>query len=474
MGLRERAIQRIEGAGSSGFSDARKLADLYVSTNTNDKGVVSNPGVYDQVMDNILSPFAGTIDGQNLIADYDNKKKKLVSSTNKSESSVESFKQDEYSAWHVTYESGDQDGMSFRRPETVLSFTTDSLNDLLARVSQAIIEGEANGDDTNNLNNYLQDLLPRVSRMNTAHNAMASGEPLNMDGYGYFLDKDPSTGVVRGASFMPTDVGDFAGLQGGKKRSDGLVDIGGQKVPTYMSTLTEADGTEYSVYNGQRYEFDDGILSSDGGENTVDLSDRTINKGIDSAFEQGKIYQTFTGKSNVDGTPRNDYVYVGNDNKIYSFSGDEPQGQEFLASMKGVGVNTDNAPVISSLDLKQYQTEALPSDTAAFSTAAATEQRIASNDPRFNLQAAAPTFGDKFRSLGDKVGSFFGKAGKAFRGADRPEAPAPTPTQTAGSTAAFRGVNRPNQPEQPGQSIDGKSSGADVIDAGKTFFRGKV
>ena len=125
MALGTRAIARIQGSGNGGFSGAKKIADLYAASNTDANGEVKNPAVYDKIINEILAPYAGTLDGQNLIADYTNKKKKLEFDKNEVDTTVASFRQKEYSAWYVNDDGEDQ--VSFRNPPWVAQVTSESL-----------------------------------------------------------------------------------------------------------------------------------------------------------------------------------------------------------------------------------------------------------------------------------------------------------------------------------------------------------
>jgi hypothetical protein len=124
MALGTRAISRIEGAATGGFSNTKKTVDLFIATNTNDAGEISNPQVYQTAME-MLEPYSGTLDGQNLIADYANKKKKLENRQSQSETTVAALREKEYASWYVDDDGADN--TSFRNPAWVAQVTSESL-----------------------------------------------------------------------------------------------------------------------------------------------------------------------------------------------------------------------------------------------------------------------------------------------------------------------------------------------------------
>lgn len=450
--LGTRAISRMPASGGSGVSNAKKLADLYVSSNTGPDGEISDPSVYDNVIKEILAPFAGTIDGQNAIADYSNKRKALASKQSDVEQTVSALKQKEYGAWYV--DDDGEDNTSFRNPAWVAQMTSESLDMILAETLATIDEKRAAKKSTAELESYATELIKRSDRMRTIAASLDGGEEVNLDGYGYYIDADPNTGQIRGASFMPTDAG-FGDLSKGTIRTDSKVKVGNKNVPIYLPFVKQEDGTNKAVFGGKEYTGDSNLLS--GGEEITPLTDRNLYKGVDSKFEVGKAYRSFNGKNNIDGSPKSDYIYVGKDNKMYKFSDDDASGKALLDSLRSVGAIGESIPRISPVDAMSYATNPLPSDASFIQG----EQRGA-RVRTYNAEAAvSQAEADRFNNLNPVE--------EVIEGAS-------TIGQNvlSGIQGFFGRKNRQSTPEQPRQSVGGVTSAPDVIESSKSFFGKRV
>lgn len=439
--LGSRAISRMTG-GSSGITNAKKLADLYVSTNTNDAGEVSDPGVYDNVINSILAPFAGTIDGQNAIADYRNKQKALSSKNADSERDVSSLKQKEYGAWYVDDDGSDD--KSFRNPAWVAQMTSESLDMILVETVQTIDERKANNKSTTDLETYLTGLIKRSDRMRTVADSLNDGTDVNLDGYGYYVDADPNTGQIRGASFMPTDA-DFGDLSKGTIRTDSTVKAGNKTIPVYLPFVKQEDGTTMAKFGGKEYTGDSNLLT--GAEGVTPLTDKNLYPGTDSKFQVGGVYRSFNGKTNIDGSFKQDYFYVGRDNKMYKFADDDPNGKTFLDSLKQVGAIGDNIPRISPADASSYTASPLPGDTSFTQgeqqggkirvlqgKQAESQANADALEKRSPLELVASGAADLAKGFGSGIASFFSRKNRQ----NKPETPAPAPIDSG--TSFFRKV----------------------------------
>jgi hypothetical protein len=465
MALGTRAIARIQGSGTGGFAAAKKMADLYAAKNTNDSGQVKDPGVYDTIINDILAPYAGTLDGQNLIADYTNKKKQLVSAKNEVDTTVSSFRQKEYDAWFVSDDPQDT-SVSFRNPQWVAKVTSESLDMILAEALESRDMMAAQNKSTAELDSYINELSRRSDRMRSVSTQLADGGEANLDGYGYYVDADPNTGVIRGASFMPTDV-NFKDLAERKMRTTSTVDVNGKKVPVYLPYVELEDGkSRKAMFGGVEYTGDTTLL--EGGEEVTALTDSTRYNHALASIEVNKIYQTFTGKVNIDGSQKKDYIYVSPENKVYRFGEDDARGKELIDSLRNIaGVN--DIPRISPTDAQEFYAQPLPDDSAGvvqgmnqyvkkLTTEAATEnavveaQRVQNRGSLDLLKEATVSDGDSFGRnvmqgvgvVAERIGSFFGRK------------------------------NKPNKPDQASASVGGQTQGNEVIAQGESFFRNKA
>lgn len=455
MALGTRAISRVQGSGGS-FSDVKKLVDLYVSTNTDETGEVKDPGVYQYAIDKIIAPYAGTIDGQNLIADYSNRIKKLNSAKSDSETTVAALRQKEYSAWYV--DDDGEDNTSFRNPSWVAQVTSDSLDMILAESLDIRDKRAADGKDVSDIDGYIRELSTRADRMRSVSTQLQDGGAANLDGYGYYVDSDPNTGVIRGASFMPTDV-NFQELAKNTIRTDSMVTVNGKKVPVYLPYVKTADGETKAMFGGTEYTGDSNLLS--GGEADVAFTDRAKYQHALSAIENGKVYETFTGKTNQDGSYKKDYLYVSPENKVYRFGEDDPKGKELIDSLQGIGGH-GTIQRLSPADVNQFYTEPLPDDSQPLVRSAthdAKMQQFARDQQGYDAEVQRLR---NQNSLGAVVENAPGVVSNFVKGA-------------AGVVSSFFGrKNALNKPDQAGTSINGQPSGNDVTAAGAGFFRNKA
>ena len=460
MALGTRAISRIQGSGNGGFSGAKKLADLYAATNTNENGEVKDPGVYDNIINNILAPYAGTIDGQNLIADYKNKSKKLTNDKNESETSVAALKQKEYSAWYV--DDDGEDNTSFRNPSWVADVTSQSLDMILAEALALREEKSADNKDVAELDGYINELTRRSDRMRTVSTSLQNGGDLNTDGYGYYVDADPNTGVIRGASFMPTDAS-FTELSKNTVRTDSMVDVNGQQIPVYLPYVKNSEGENVARFGGVEYKGDGNLLV--GAEGVTPLTDRTRYQSNLGGIEMNKIYETFTGKTNVDGSFKKDYLYVSPENKIYRFGEDDQKGKQLIDSLKNIsGLNS--IPRLSPADAGKFFSEPLPDDTGGFINSASSQARIQKyqlEQAQYDAEVERLKNQGTFSQFTENVGDVLKSAPGDF-----------VNNVSEGIKSFFGRKNQANVPDQPVASINGASSAKDVIDKGASFFRNLV
>lgn len=453
--LGSRAIARMQGGGS-GFSDAKKIADLYVSTNTNDEGEVKDPAVYERVISQILAPYEGTIDGQNLIADYRNKMKKLTSAKNDADTTLSALRQKEYSAWYVDEDNESADGSSsgFRNPAWVAQVTSESLDMILAETLDLREKKAADNKDVSTLDSYIAELTRRSDRMRSIATQLEDGVDANLDGYGYYVDSDPNTGAIRGASFMPTDV-NFSELSKGTIRTDSMVTVGNKKVPVYLPYIKQEDGTNIARFGGTEYTGDTNLLS--GGEPDVAFTDKSRYQGGGSGVEMNKIYQTFTGKTNVDGSYKKDYLYVSPDNKIYRFGEDDPKGKELIESMRSISGMKD-IPRLSPVDVNKFYVEPLPTNSSQITQSAVRSAKIDKYTQEAAVYEAEATRLENQSELGKVIENAPGVIGRGI----------------SAVSSFFSRKNRVNTPDKTSTSINGQSSGKDVVDSGSGFFRNRT
>lgn len=452
--LGARALLRIP---NNGATRAGRLADLYIKQHTSSDGKVTDPAVYQAAIDNYLSPYGDNLVIQGKIASYQNTMKSIAASTVGADESVSALRLKEHDAWYVTEDEVDSTG--FRNPAYVAQVTSESLDQLVGETVGRIQVLSANGKDTSSLESYLNDLMKKADRMRTLSSSINDGSKVALDGYGYYIDSDPNTGKVRGASLMPTDAGSSE-LGGGTVRTDSMVQVGDKSIPVYLPYTKDASGQMQSKFAGKTYTGDTNLLSADGGGGDLALTDRANIESAGETFERGKVYRSFTGKANLDGSPQQSYYFVGFDNKMYNFSDQDPAGKSFLDSLKSTGqVDTSNIPRISPYTAATLVTQQLPSNNPQFERSTANGLDI---NRRTEEAQAAQAEADRMQNRSglqgviDELPNIPGNFANAAKGA-------------FGAVAGFFGRKNKQSPPQEAPA----RTGNDVIDQGSSFFESR-
>ncbi len=458
--LTKRALQTI---ADTGFARAKKLADLSIKTNTDSSGSPTARG-YEQAL-SYLQPFTESgketeaLDAQRLIAGYGNSLDKLSSKKRDQNETVAAFKLQELDSYFTTF---DGDVGSFRNPSDLIDTTSESLDNLVLGVVNAIDEKQANGDSTDALYGYLNDLNKRADSMRDLRNKFQRGELTGqtLDGFGYYVDTNPIDGSIRSAALLPIGTAPD-GLTSGYRRLQATTNVGGALLPVYAPSQKDAQG-EYTSRVGDatwsgtgegalqpRNAKQSKVLFSEGGFNISDSSSYPLRK---NSVERGAFGRGFIGRDEQ-GNPVESVVYRGEDNKLYAV--DQATVEKFkqdpLLSKKLDGYVTQFSPS----EMKDLSKEAVPfsEDRVAF------ESRISG----FNAEAQGfKAESDRIEGLG-----FFGKVKEGLSsmfGGGSESAPEAAPAPRA---SFFDKKNIPTTPERPTVS----SSTPDIVEQGKSFFR---
>jgi len=427
------AFKSIEGSGAS---RAKKLADIYIKQHmTGTK--VDSPEVYQYVIDNYLSPFADSLDVQKTIADYENKQEQLAINKQKVSGSLAALKLKEQGSWYVD---SDEDFDTFRDPLAVAQDTSYNLDGLVAEAIMAKNEMEERNQDTSEITSYIYDLSKKADRMRSVVTEISNGGTGLKEGYGYYLDVDPNTGKIRGASFAPTDLS-VKEAQEGKVRTDSKVKVGSASIPVYVSAYKNDAGEYVSKFGGTEYLGNSNLIS--GNDSEINLGDKNVYGYDGLSLERGKMYSAFTGETYQDGTPKKKFYYRGFDDSVYSFDENDPKGQELIDSMQAVGaIDKNNIPRINAYTALGVVSKPLSETTKSFSS-----------DPKiYKYQQEAQQYqseADRLNNLG-----FFGRIKENVKIA----------------TGNYDdNINVPNKPEE-----EKSATTESFIDKAKGFFKKRI
>jgi hypothetical protein len=462
--LTQRALQTI---ADTGFTRAKKLAALAIKTNTDSAGNPTARG-YEQALQ-YLQPFIDSgkgneaVDAQTLIAGYNNNLDKLTKKGRDQNETVAAFKLQELDSYFTSF---DGDMGSFRDPSNLIDTTSQALDGLLLGVLNAIDDKEANGDSTDALYAYMNDLNKRADQMRDLRNKFQNGELTgqSLDGFGYYVDTNPMDGSIRGAALLPVGVAPD-GLTSGYRRLEATANVGGALMPVYAPAQQDAMG-EYTARVGDATwtgtgsgalqtgkATDSKDLFVKGGFKISDTSKYPVRK---NSIDKGSFARGFIGKD-TEGNPVEAIYYRGQDNKLYAL--DQQSLDQFKADPLLSKKLDGYIPQFSPTEMQGLMKEAAPFSESVIKS----ESTIAGFDQAFAEGKMQPSV-DKKPGVFDRVKSFFGIGGG--NGGEEP-APVPAPTPTPPPQTSFFQRNRPTTPEQPTVS----NSGKELIAQGDKFFR---
>ena len=451
--LTQRAITRI---ADSGFDKAKKLAGLSLKTNVNDAGVTTSRG-YEEAI-GILQPYIlsgkekEAIDAQSLVAGYSNSLTKLSQKEKDQNETVAAFKLQEQDAYFTSFD-GDVGG--FRAPAALIGATSESLDNLVLGVINAIDEKEANIQSTDVLRGYLNDLNQRADSMRDLRSKFERGElgeGQMLDGFGYYVDTNPLDGSIRGAALLPVGLAP-SDLTNGYRRLEATTKVGNALLPVYAPTQRNQFG-EYTAKIGDATWSGTGDGALGTGEATAskflfkegefDIKNPSSFPVRTTRVDKGSFGVGFTGRD-IEGNPVEGMFYRGNDNKLYSVDQTtlEKFKQDPVLNQKLDGYVARFSPT---------ETKDLIKESVPFS-----DERISREGVLTGFQSEASSAqaeADRLQNLG-----FFGRIKEGSR--------VESPPLTERPTSFFEAKNVPNIPEEAPTG----GSGADIIEGGKKFFR---
>jgi len=460
--LTQRALQRLS---DSGFARAKKLADLAIKTNTDSSGKATARG-YEQAVA-LLEPYilsgkeTESIDAQRLVASYSNSLTKLSKNQRDQNETVSAFKLQELDAYFTSFD-GDVGG--FRDPSSLVDTTSESLDNIVLGVLNAIDEKDANGESTDALYSYLNDITKRSDSLRNLRNRFASGElsqGQSLDGFGYYVDTDPLDGSIRAAALLPVGLTPD-GLAGGYRRIDATTNVGGALLPVYVPATQNAYG-EYSARVGDAVwtGTGSGALKTDKATNdkglfeegNFNISDRNKFPVRTAGVKTGSFAKGFIGRDDQ-GNPLEAVFYKGMDGKLYTVD------QETLSRF-------EQDPVLSQ-KLSGYVTQFSPSEIRELARDAAPlpvdrierESRFSKTQTEYEKAQAEA---ERYENMG-----FFSQLKEGFSVIGERARKAREENQgTQPQPSFFQRTNEPNKPDEPkvGESTP------DIIETGKTLFR---
>lgn len=456
------------GGGGSAIARAKKVADLYIRNNTDSAGNVTDPAVYQYVMNNILAPYADDLSVQQKIASYGNKVKELNSKAFDQDNTLGIFKQNTQNALYAT-------GNVIRDPAKMAMMSTAALDNNVNAIDLAIAHAKETGKAYDKLEEYRKTVADMANGQRDLLNNLQSGaNPQTLDGYGYFVKTNPIDGSLIGAALLPLNSAPEEVKQG-MKRIDNSVGLNGSKIPVYLPATKDADGTFNAKLYGNTWTGaeSDPTLTGDNtpdfsNKDAFDLQDQTKFPIKKNTLLPGSFGQALSGvKDNIN---QYTYYYRGQDGKVRQLDQaglDAFKKDPMFASKLSYipSVSPDEIKSFGSIDrldpslVGQWSGQMQADQDAAAARAKAQADADAANSPWTKvggaLKSAASAAGETVKqNIGGILGGPLGAAAQAAAG------------------FFVNRVNRANKPDQAPQGTKTSYNAPDVVDKGKQIFAG--
>lgn len=313
------------GGGNSSEARAKKLADIYIKTHTDDGGDINDPEVYQYAIDTYLSPYADDLSIQQKIAGYQIKIKDLGQKNYEQEITLSSFKREVSNALFS------KDERMARDPMTLARYTSDELDRALFGLNAAIEYLDSKNKKYDQLLNYRKELMTMANSQRSLVNDLSQGTANpDLGAYGYFIKTNPADGSFIGAALLPNSSAPSE-LTDGMKRVKNGVSINNSKIPVYLPTTKNEDGEDVAILGNNKWlgtggsalELSEGEDFKDGNFNLSDSNKFPI-KRFD--LQKGQFGKKMSGLDQG-GKPVYTFFYRGEDGGVRSI--DQNSIEEF-------------------------------------------------------------------------------------------------------------------------------------------------
>jgi len=246
----EFGIKKYIPSGSA-TSNAIKMADNYIKTNTDETGKVVDPTVYDSAIQSFLSPYADDLRVQSKILTLKNQQKALTAKLEDREKNVNLFKMEYQKRIDQVLKQKYSDSF-----DVVAKLAETNMALLSTFKEQIYDEAVGNKTLTQTIQNEYDSLNNQTTLLTEVVNARTFGAPYNPDAYGWFMKTNPNDGSIVNMEFKEaTDIkeADF-------RKTDSTYGT----VPIYLYSYGQAGKKQGNLGGVVFDEGDDGILKSRG------------------------------------------------------------------------------------------------------------------------------------------------------------------------------------------------------------------
>ncbi len=197
----EFGIKKYVPSGSA-TSNAIKMADNYIKTNTDETGKVVDPSVYDSAIESFLSPYSDDLKVQSKILTIKNQQKVLISKLEDREKNVNLFRVEAQKRIDQILRQKYSDSF-----DVVAKLAEINMALLSTFKEQIYDEAVADKTLTQTIQNEYDSINNQTTLLTEIVNARTFGSPYNPDAYGWFIKTNPNDGSIVNMEFREaTDI----------------------------------------------------------------------------------------------------------------------------------------------------------------------------------------------------------------------------------------------------------------------------
>ncbi len=432
---------------NNNITRAKKLADIYIRSNTDASGKVTDPQVYQDAINSYLSPYADNLDIRKTIGSYQNKIKSLSVSKNNNESVVNFFKNQVSNSIKLVNNS------DFKNLGKTAQQISSNLDSTLMALDNVIQNNQ--NKNVNALIKYREYLKGFALSERQLVRGFINGFPKDKSGdmpsinaYGVYIKTNPVNNSIISGTVIPTSYAKDFGFNNSKRI--GMPQKTGEvNVPVYLPAYKDNLG-DYVAKLG------DNTWSGTG---TDPLIRQTGTMPTDTGFDISsdtlfpiqpfKLAKGQFAKSIINSQGDKNYYWKGNDGKVRVINPQEMNNIKNDPTMnneikRAVPIGYDNIKNLGTLE--PFTSSDIPQ------IAPVTQQPQVENKPSFFSKASSiVTSNPVINPFENPVNKLIGGAVNAISG-------------------FFDRKNRQSPPKKAQVSSGGKYSTSDVISSGKQFF----
>ncbi len=424
---------------NNNITRAKKLAYIYIRSNTDASGRVTDPQVYQNAINSYLSPYVDNLDVRKTIGSYKNKIKSLSVSENNNESVVNFFKNQVSNSIKLVNNS------DFKNLGETVQQISSNLDTTLVALDNVIKSSQ--NKNINSLIKYREYLKGFALAERQLVRGFINGSP-NVNTYGLYIKTNPVNNSIISGTVIPTSYAKDFGFDN-SKRIDMPQKIGDVQFPIYLPTYKNSDGENVAKLGDNTWSGTGAFsLTHDSGTMPTDTG-FDISSDVQFPIQPFNLAKGQFAKSIINSQGDENYYWKGNDGKVRVIN---PQEMNNIKNDPTMSNEIQRAVPIGYDNIKNLGTLEPFTSSDIQNVPSITQQSQVENKPSFFSKASSiVTSNPLINPFENPVNKLIGGAVSAISG-------------------FFGRKNRQSPPKKAQVSSGGKYSTSDVISSGKQFF----